>query len=92
MLRTFCISLNFDAGFWTLEILFIIFLSYKYLKIQICNHQKVTIFILAVILFIFQIISSLLPRTKHKCEEGINCKEKYYYDNNLYIFIKKKIW
>ena len=90
MLRTFCISLNFDAGFWTLEILFVIFLSYKYLKISIGNHQKVTIFILAVVLFIFQIISSLLPRTKHKCEEGINCKEKYYYDNNLYIFIEKK--
>ena len=52
MLRTFLMSMKFDAGFWTLEILFIIYLSIKILKIKIGNHQKVTIFILSIILLV----------------------------------------
>ena len=89
ILRTFLMSLKFDAGFWTLEILFVIYLSIRILKIKIGNHQKVTIFILACILFIVQIISSFLPRTNHNCDNE-ECKEKYITDTNLYIYIYKR--
>ena len=88
-LRTFLTSLEFDAGFWTLEILFVIYLSIKILKIKIGNHQKVTIFILACILFIVQVIGSILPNTYHDCNNE-ECKEKYITDNNIYILIIKK--
>jgi len=86
ILRSFLISLKFDAGFWTLEILFLIYLSNRILKIKIGNHQKVTIFILAVVLFICQIISSFMQRTNHNCKSEIECEE-YLYDNNLYYII-----
>ena len=89
MLRTFLMSMKFDAGFWTLEILFVIFLSIKILKVKIGNHQKVTIFIFACILFVFQIISSLLPTTDHNCSDE-RCKDINLRDNNLYIFMEKK--
>ena len=91
ILRSFCMSLNFDAGFWTLEIIFIVYLSYRILKTKIGNHQKVTIFLLSV-LFIFQILSTFIQRTNHECKQiGENCKEIYLYDNNLYIVIIKKL-
>ena len=92
MLRTFLMSMKFDAGFWTLEILFVIFLSTKILKVKIGNHQKVTIVILSTLLFGIQIINSLLPRTQHTCENETDeeCKEKYITDNNMYIFMEKK--
>ena len=48
ILRTFLMSMKFDAGFWTLEILFVIFLTIRILKVKIGNHQKVTIFILSI--------------------------------------------
>ena len=89
-LRTFLMSMKFDAGFWTLEILFVIFLSTKILKVKIGNHQKVTIFILACILFIVQIITSVLPRTDHGCEDDDLCKDIYITDNNMYDFMTKK--
>ena len=41
-------------------------------------------------LFVFQIISFCLPRSKHACDEGVDCKEKYIYDNNLFILMYKK--
>jgi len=88
-LRTFLMSMKFDAGFWTLEILFVIFLSTKILKVKIGNHQKVTIVILAFVLFTVQIITSLLPRTDHECPDE-QCKDKYISDNNMYIFMEKK--
>ena len=88
--RTFLMSMKFDAGFWTLEILFVIFLTIRILKVKIGNHQKVTIFILAFFLFFIQIIISLLPQTKHKCSPEENCKDKYITDNNIYVFITKK--
>jgi hypothetical protein len=89
-LFTILASLNFDASFWTLEILFIIFLMYKLFKIQIGNHQKVTIFLLAVVLFIMQIISIFIPRTKHNDCNGQECKRKYISDNNLLTIIIEK--
>ena len=88
-LRTFLMSMKFDAGFWTLEILFIIFLSMKILKVKIGNHQKVTIYILAIVLFAVQIISSLLPMTDHECPDE-ECKDTNITDNNMYIFMEKK--
>jgi hypothetical protein len=90
ILRSFCMSLNFDAGFWTLEIIFIVYLSYRILKTKIGNHQKVTIFLLAVVLFIMQIISIFIPRTKHNDCNGQECKRKYISDNNLFTIIIKK--
>ena len=88
-LRTFLMSMKFDAGFWTLEILFVIFLTIKILKIKIGNHQKVTIFILAVILFSIQIVNSFLLRSDHNCTNE-ECKEKYINDNNMWNFMAKK--
>ena len=88
-LRTFLMSMKFDAGFWTLEILFVIYLSIKILKVKFGNHQKVTIFILAFILFSLQIIASFLPGSDHNCKDE-KCFDKYLNDNNLYIFITKK--
>ena len=93
LLRTFLGSLRFDAGFWTLEILCIIYLSIKILKIKIGNHQKVAIIILAVISFSLQIVNSLLPKTDHGCKNSGNeeeCLNKYISDNNTYVFIAKK--
>ena len=90
MLRTFLMSMKFDAGFWTLEILFIIYLSIKILKIKIGNHQKVTIFILSIILFAIQIINSLLPKTDHNCNDNEECLDKNLNDNNMYIYMEKK--
>ena len=81
--------MKFDAGFWTLEILIIIYFSVKYLKMKIGNHQKITIFILAFILFSVQIVNSLLPKTDHHCNDE-QCLDKYMNDNNMYIFIIKK--
>ena len=89
VLRSFLTNLEFDAGFWTLEIIFVIYLSNKYLKVKIGNHQKVTIIILAVIIFSFQIVNSFLPKTNHHCKDE-QCLDKYINDNNLYIFISKK--
>ena len=89
LLRTFLLSMKFDAGFWTLEILFVIFLSIKILKVKFGNHQKVTIFILAFLLFSLQIIDSFIPATDHNCKDEA-CHDKYLNDNNLYIFITKK--
>ena len=88
-LRTFLMSMKFDAGFWTLEILFVIYLSIKILKVKFGNHQKVTIFILAIILFSVQIVNSLLPKTDHNCTSE-ECFDKNLNDNNMYIFITKK--
>jgi hypothetical protein len=90
ILFTILASLNFDISFWTLEILFIVFLMYKLFKIQIGNHQKVTIFLLAVVLFIMQIISIFIPRTKHNDCNGQECKRKYISDNNLFTIIIEK--
>ena len=89
LIRSFLVSMKFDAGFWTLEILFIIYLSQKILKVKIGNHQKVTIFILAFLSFAIQIVNSLLPKTDHDCEDE-QCLDEYIMDNNLYIFITKK--
>ena len=81
--RTFLISLELDAGFWTIEIAFLIFLSNKILKIHFGNHQKVTIFLILVILFTCQLISTYLPRTKHNdCLTVEECQNNYLYDNN----------
>ena len=89
MIRTFLMSLKFDAGFWTLEILFVIFLSIKILKIKFGNHQKVTIFILSIILFSVQIVNSFLMMTDHNCKEK-ECEKEYITDNNMWIFMYKK--
>ena len=89
LLRSFLTNLEFDAGFWTLEIIFVIYLSNKYLKVKIGNHQKVTIFILSIIIFSLQIVNSFLPKTNHHCKDE-QCLDKYINDNNLYIFISKK--
>ena len=89
--RTFLISLELDAGFWTIEIVFLIFLSNKILKIHFGNHQKVTIFLFLVILFTCQLISTYLPRTKHNdCLTVEECQNNYLYDNNIFNFIIKK--
>ena len=89
--RTFLISLELDAGFWTIEIAFLIFLSNKILKIHFGNHQKVTIFLILVILFTCQLISTYLPRTKHNdCLTVEECQNNYLYDNNIFNFIIKK--
>ena len=89
LIRTFLISLKFDAGFWTLEILIIIFFCRKILKVNFGKHQKVTVFLLSGIGLIFQIISFFLPRTNHDCKTE-DCKDKYIYDNNLFILMYKK--
>ena len=89
ILRTFLMSMKFDAGFWTLEILFVIFLTIRILKVKIGNHQKVTIFILSIILFSVQIANSLLPKTDHHCKDE-ECFDTYLNDNNMYIFMEKK--
>ena len=90
LVRSFLLSMKFDAGFWTLEILFIIYLSIKILKVKIGNHQKVTIFILVFISFAIQILNSLLPKTNHHCNKDEQCLDKNIDDNNMYIFITKK--
>ena len=89
ILRTFLMSMKFDAGFWTLEILFVIFLTIRFLKVKIGNHQKVTIFILSIIIFSIQIANSLLPKTDHHCKDE-ECLDTYLNDNNMYIYIEKK--
>ena len=90
LLRTYLGSLRFDAGFWTLEILCIIYLSIKILKIKIGNHQKVAIIILAVISFSLQIVNTLLPKTDHGCNKDDKCLNEHISDNNTYVFIAKK--
>ena len=90
LIRSFLTSMKFDAGFWTLEIIFIMYLSFKILKVKIGNHQKVTIFILAIVSFSIQIVNSFLPKTNHHCNNDEQCLDKYISDNNLYIFIIKK--
>ena len=89
ILRTFLASLRFDAGFWTIEIIFIIYLSYKILKNKIGNHQIVTIIILAIISFSIQVVNSFLPKTNHNCKDE-TCLDEHISDNNLYVFIAKK--
>ena len=89
MIRTFLMSMKFDAGFWTVEILFVIYLSIRILKVKIGNHQKVTIFILAIILFGVQIVNSFLQRSDHGCTDE-QCKEENINDNNLWVFMAKK--
>ena len=91
LLRTFLISLKFDAGLWTLEILIIIYFSNKILKVNFGRHQKVTVLIISGIGFILQIISFCLPRTKHNCKEGEDCKDLYIYDNNLFMLMYKNL-
>ena len=90
LIRSFLISMRFDAAVWTLEILFIIYLSTKILKVKIGNHQKVTIFILTIISFSLQVVGSFLPKTDHHCENDEKCLDKNISDNNMYIFITKK--
>ena len=91
ILGTFLLSMELDAGFWTLEIVFLIFLSIKILKIHFGNHQKVAIFLILTILFILQIISTFSQRTKHNdCLTEDECQENYLYDNNLIDFIIRK--
>ena len=90
LLRTFLISLKFDAGLWTLEIIIMIYFSNKILKQNFGMHQKATVLILSGIGFIIQIISFFLKRTKHNCEKFEDCKNKYIYDNNLFILMYKK--
>ena len=89
-LRTYLTNLRFDAGFWTLEILFLMYLNIKFLKIKIGNHQKVAIFILAGISFALQIVNTILPKTDHGCDNKEECLNKYITDNNTYVFIAKK--
>ena len=84
---TFLGSLNIDSLVWTLEILFIIFLSCKIFKIQKGKHHIVSIILLAVVLFTMDIISSFLTVTIHKdCGEQ-KCEEKYWSDNNEYVLV-----
>ena len=89
LLRTFLTSMKFDAGFWTVEIIFIIYLSVKLLKVKIGNHQKVTIIILTTISFLIQIINSFLPKTDHDCKTE-ECFDENLKDNYLYVYIIKK--
>ena len=84
------ISLKFDVGFWNLEILIIIYFSRKILKVNFGRHQKVTVFLISGIGLMLQIISFFLPRTKHDCESNVDCKDKYIYDNNIFIMMYKK--
>ena len=90
LVRSFLISMKFDAAVWTLEILFIIYLSIKILKVKVGNHQKVTIFILSILSFSIQIVNSFLPKTNHHCNNDKQCLDKHISDNNMYIFITKK--
>ena len=90
LLRTYLASLRFDAGFWTLEILFLMYLNIKILKIRIGNHQKLAIFILAGISFSLQIVNTLLPKTDHGCKNDEKCLSEHITDNNTYVFIAKK--
>ena len=57
-------SLSLDSSVWTLEMLFIFFMSYKIFKIHIGKHHLISIIVL-VVLFIMDIICSSIPRTKH---------------------------
>ena len=90
LIRTFLVSLKFDAGFWTLEIVILIFLSNRILKVRFGNHQKVTVVLVAGIGFVLQLISFFIPRTKHECGEGEDCKDIHIYDNNLFGIMNKK--
>ena len=91
LLRSFLTSMKFDAGFWTLEILFIIYLSVKILKVKIGNHQKVTIIILAIFSFLLQIVNSFLPRSVHDdYKENEQFFHKPLNDYNLYNYIIEK--
>ena len=89
-LRTYLANLRFDAGFWTIEILFLMYLNIKILKQKIGNHQKVAIFILAGISFSLQIVNTILPKTDHDCKNNAKCLEKNITDNDTYTFIAKK--
>ena len=91
ILRTFLLSLRFDASFWNIEIVIIIYFSYKILNNKISNHQYVSICLIGIFLTILQIIYMLSPRTKHSdCNTTKECKEKYLYDNNIIEIIIKK--
>jgi hypothetical protein len=89
-LRTYLANLRFDAGFWTIEILFLMYLNIKILKQKIGNHQKVAIFILAGISFSLQIVNTILPKTDHECKNNAACLDENITDNNTYTFIAKK--
>ena len=90
ILETFLLSLDFNAKFWSLEIIFLILLSQIILQNKIGNHQILAVLLYIIILFILQIISSFLPLTKHNCEIDEECRNKYLSDNNLYDLIIKK--
>ena len=85
-LRTYLANLRFDAGFWTIEILFLMYLNIKILKQKIGNHQKVAIFILAGISFSLQIVNTILPKTDHDCKNNAACLDENITDNNTYTF------
>ena len=88
ILRTFLASLRFDASFWNIEIVIIIFFSYKILNNKISNHQYVSIVLLGLFLSILQLIYMFSPRTKHSdCNTTEECKEKYLYDNDIFEII-----
>ena len=91
IIRTFLYSQIYYGEFWMLEISFIVLLMNKIFRIKIGSHQKVTVFIISGILFIFRIINCVLPRTHHNnCGTEEECKNKYLQDNNIFIIIKQK--
>ena len=74
--------------FWMLEITFIVIFTSLILKIQIGIHKKITVFIVAGVLFFFRIINCLLPLTHHKECGNKDCKDIFLTDNNLFDIIK----
>ena len=77
-----------SSEFWMLEIAFIVILTSKILKVKIGIHQKITVFVVAGVLFFFRIINFLLPLTKHTDCGNVKCKDRFINDNNLFYLIK----
>jgi hypothetical protein len=90
IIREFLNSFIYNGEIWVLEILFIVFLTYKIFKIRIGKHQKLTVFIISGILLSLNIIKCILPRTHHSdCDTDEKCKKKYLKDNNIFNAINK---
>ena len=89
LIRSMLYPSIYTAEFWMLEIAFIVLLKSKILRVKIGIHQKITVFVVAGILFLFRIINCALPLTKHNnCGTRKECKNRYLNDNNLFYVIK----
>lgn len=87
IVRDFLSSTLMGVKLWMFEIIYISFLSYIMLKININTHRKIAIIIMIGPLLIIDLISFSLPRTSHDCQKE-KCNELT--DRNTFDYIKIK--